>query len=56
MFTNGTSSEKGGVAIYVNEQYNSFEMWIAIKNKNSKNIICIYIHPRYDEWFPAIYG
>ena len=25
MFTNGSNSEKGGIAIYVNEQYNSFE-------------------------------
>ena len=63
MFTNGSNSAKGGVAIYVKEQYDSFERedlkirdndyetsWIEIKNKNCKNIICgcIYRHPRYD--------
>ena len=63
MFTNGSNSGKGGVAIYVNNQYNSFEredlkkkdndyetVWIEIKNNKSKNIICgcIYRHPRYD--------
>ena len=63
MFMNGSNSEKGGVAIYVNEKYDSFErddlkirendfetIWIEIKNEKSKNIICgcVYRHPRYD--------
>ena len=63
MFTTGSNSEKGGVAIYVNEKYDYFErddlkiqendyetVWIEIKNNKSKNIICgcVYRHPRYD--------
>ena len=60
----GLNSQKGRVAIYVNNQYDSFEredlkkkeiitmkpVWIEIKYNKSKNIICgcIYRHPRYD--------
>ena len=55
-----TNSSKGGTAIYVNKDYDAFErtdikaqtdlfesVWIEIKNKQSKNIICgcIYRHP-----------
>ena len=55
---------KGGTAIYVNRDYDSFErselkvqtdlfesVWVEIKNKSSKNIICgcIYRHPRYSK-------
>ena len=63
MSTNGSNSQKGGVAIYVNNLYDSYDwedlkkrdndyetVWIEIKNNKSKNIICgcIYRHPRYD--------
>ena len=56
-----TNSLKGGTALYVNKDFDSFErtefkcqndilesVWIEIKNKNSKNIICgcIYRHPK----------
>ena len=56
-------SEKGGVAIYAKDKFNSLERadlniknidfestWLEIKNKNSKNIICgcIYRHPRHN--------
>ena len=56
-------SAKGGTALYVNNSFDSFErldlkvqtdnfesVWVEIKNKNSKNIICgcIYRHPRND--------
>ena len=58
-----TKSAKGGTAIYIKNNYDSFErddlkilnddfetVWIEIKNKNNKNIICgcVYRHPRYD--------
>ena len=56
-------SAKGGTALYVNSNFESFErldlraqtdnfesVWVEIKNRNSKNIICgcVYRHPRYD--------
>ena len=59
-----TNSSKGGTAIYVNRDYDSFErselkvqtdlfesVWVEIKNKSSKNIICgcVYRHPRYSK-------
>ena len=60
-FSVATKSAKGGVALYVNKDYNSFEridlkvqndlveaVWIEIKNSKSKNIVCgcVYRHPR----------
>ena len=60
-FSTPTNSTKGGVALYVNKNYDSFErldlrvqndlfetVWVEIKNKDSKNIVCgcIYRHPR----------
>ena len=56
-----TNTLIGGTALYVNKDFDSFErtefkcqndilesVWIEIKNKNSKNIICgcIYRHPK----------
>ena len=63
LFHTPTSSSKGGVALYVNEAFDSFErlelkaqtpefecVWIEIKNSRSRNIVCgcIYRHPRND--------
>ena len=60
-FHTPTNSSKGGTALYVNNNFDVFErsdlkiqneimeaVWVEIKNKNSKNIICgcIYRHPR----------
>ena len=60
LFHTHTLSKKGGSALYVNKDYNVFErvdlkiqnklfesVWVEIKNKSSKNIICgcIYRHP-----------
>ena len=57
-----TNTLKGGVAMYVDSDYDSFErtefknqsdtfesVWVEIKNKSSKNIVCgcIYRHPKY---------
>ena len=59
-FSTPTLSLKGGTALFVNKDYKAFErrdikiqnnlfesVWIEIKNKNSKNIVCgcIYRHP-----------
>ena len=61
LFSAATKSSKGGSALYVNNDFDSFErtdlkmqndlveaVWIEIKNKKSKNIVCgcIYRHPR----------
>ena len=61
LFHTPSSSAKGGTALYVNSDFDVIErtdlksntdlyqsVWIEIKNKNSKNIICgcIYRHPR----------
>ena len=61
-YTTGTKSSKGGVAIYVAENLDTFErtdlkvcdmeyetIWTEIKNHKCKNIIigCIYRHPHY---------
>ena len=58
-----SNSNKGGTALHVNEKFNFIErkdlsaqnddyesVWVAIKNKLSKNIVtgCIYRHPRYN--------
>ena len=58
-----TNSSKGGTAIYVNSNFNSFErfdlkiqsdmfesVWVEIPNRASKNILCgcIYRHPTYE--------
>ena len=63
LFSTETKSLKGGSAINVKEHYDTFErddlkicneifesVWIEIKNKNSKIVVCgcIYRHPRYD--------
>ena len=60
LFHTPSTSSKGGTALYVNNDYDIFErndlksysdlyesVWIEIKNKNSKNIVCgcIYRHP-----------
>ena len=60
IFHTPTNSAKGGTAIYVNKNFDAFErtdikaqtdlfesVWIEIKNKQNKNIICgcIYRHP-----------
>ena len=58
MFHTGSKSNKGGTAIYASKNFDSIErtdlninsleyesMWIEIKNKRSKNIASIYIHP-----------
>ena len=60
IYSTGSHSARGGMAIYVNNNFNSFErnnlkiyndefesVWIAI-NKGNKNIICgcLYRHPR----------
>ena len=63
IFNTPSNSAKGGVALYVNTEFDTFErtdlkiqndnfqsVWLEIKNSGSKNIICgcIYRHPRYD--------
>ena len=60
LFHTPSNSPKGGTAIYVNDDYDVFErtdikaqtdlfesVWVEIKNKQSKNIVCgcIYRHP-----------
>ena len=62
-FTLGSRTARGGVAIYVRDEYNvnerndlnlvnnSFEaVWVEIKNTKAKNILCgcIYKHPKSD--------
>ena len=62
-FSTPTNSSKGGVCLYVNKDYDAFEridlkvqndlfetVWIEIKNKDSKNILCgcVYRHPTAD--------
>ena len=62
-FFTPTSSSKGGTGLYVKENFDVFErtdlkiqaeshesVWVEIKNKSSKNILCasIYRHPRFD--------
>ncbi len=62
LFHTPTCSSKGGSALYVNSDYDTFErvdmkiqnenfqgVWLEIKNSNSKNIIvgCVYRHPRH---------
>ena len=57
-----TNTQKGGTAMYINNDFDSFEridlkaqtdlyecVWAEIKNNNSKNIVCgcIYRHPNY---------
>ena len=59
-FHTPTNTTKGGVAMYIDSDYDSFEreefkiqsnlfesVWVEIKNKKSKNIVCgcIYRHP-----------
>ena len=54
IYHTSTKTSKGGTAIYVNKRYDSLERydlniknveyettWIEIKNKKSKNIVCI---------------
>ncbi len=63
IFNTPTDSAKGGVALYVNDNFDTFErvdlkiqndefqsVWLEIKNSGSKNILCgcVYRHPRYD--------
>ena len=63
LFSTPTNSSKGGVCLYVNSEFDAFErsdlkvqndlfemVWIEIKNKNSKNVLCAYVyrHPRYE--------
>ena len=60
-FSTPSNSKNGGAALYVSSAYNAFErndlkiqhndfegVWVEIKNKSDKNIICgcIYRHPR----------
>ena len=62
-FYTPSNSSKGETALYVKENYDVFErsdlktqndcfesVWVKIKNKRNKNIICgcIYRHPKYD--------
>ena len=62
-FYTPSNSSKGGTALYVKEIYEAFErndlksqndyfesVWIEVKNKHKKNIICscIYRHPNYE--------
>ena len=62
-FYTPSNSSKGGTALYVKEKYEIFEridlkiqndflesVWIEVKNKNKKNIVCgcIYRHPNHD--------
>ena len=61
-FHTPTNSLKGGVTMFINKDFDSYErtelkaqtdlyesVWVEIKNKNSKNIICgcIYRHPTH---------
>ena len=52
IYSTGSQLARGGTAIYVNKNFNSFErnesVWIEINNKGSKSIICgcLYRHPR----------
>ena len=63
MFPTASNINKGGTAIYIDRNFDSFERvdlkiqddnyestWCEIKNTNSKNIVtgCIYRHPRYN--------
>ena len=63
VYSTPSNCSKGGVALYVNDNFNNLErtdlkiqdnlfqaVWIEIKNKNSKNIVCgcIYRHPQYN--------
>ena len=65
LFSTSTNTSKGGTAIYINESFVTQErqdltiktnhiesVWVEIKNKRSKNIICgnIYRHP-HDMYF-----
>ena len=60
LYNTPTNSSKGGTALYINSDFDSFErtelkaqtdlyesVWAEIKNKNSKNIVlgCVYRHP-----------
>ena len=60
LLTKPSKTNKGGVAIYTNSKFDSFErtdlnivhdnfeaIWIEVKNKNRKNILCgvVYRHP-----------
>ena len=62
-FTLGSKTARGGVAIYVKDEYNVIErndlnivdnsleaVWVEIKNEKGKNIVCgcIYRHPNSD--------
>ena len=62
LFSTPSNCEKGGTALFIDKNYNSFERidlkiqhddfestWGEIKNSKSKNIVfgCIYRHPRY---------
>ena len=64
LYSTPTLSNKGGVAMYVNSDFNNYErtdlniqtkdfesIWIEIRNAKSKNIVCgcIYRHPRYHQ-------
>ena len=70
-FSTPTNSSKGGVCLYVKQGFDAIErtdlkiqndlfeaVWIEIKNKNSKNIVCgcVYRHPRAncDDFFNYI--
>ena len=61
LFSTPTNSSRGGTALYVRKDLDSFErddlkiqnpdfegVWVEIKNDNSKNIVCgsLYRHPR----------
>ena len=63
IYSTGSLSARGGTAIYVNKNFNSFErndlniindeyesVWIEINIKGNKNIICgcLYRHRRYN--------
>ena len=63
LFSSSSKTNKGGVALYIRSIYNFIErvdlkessvhfesVWVEIKNKNSKNILCasIYRHPHND--------
>ena len=63
IYNTASNSARGGVALYACADFDTFErvdlkvqddgfqgVWLEIKNKGSKNIICgcVYRHPRYD--------
>ena len=63
LYTTSSNSIRGGSAIYIKDNLDNFErndlksqsdefeaVWVEIKNKNSKNIICgcIYRHPHHE--------